>query len=318
MGSIVTAYDEFQDLPFKKFFESISSAMAPTMKIQDSINRATSPTMEFFKGLNSIYSSTYLSHISAALTDTISPLVDNHQLHTTMLSNMTFLSSSLAEMLNSLSFKQNALYSIKYFQTGLTEFAKSFDFSAYESVLLQITKQLEENGIDGDYDVDEEQQAEFMADLAIVADDHNEHNWYERVNFTVRKWFEKNYALALLLFSIIPALISFYSILQVKPQRATVRELPSVKAEVVISIEQHQIVSVVDSQRNWVKVIYLNPDDLGIYEGWLSKRSCTERELEEPEEQDELEESEVNEEHSESLNTDSNGDIEDLDISEGE
>ena len=269
------------------------------------------------------------SHSARALLGAMRPLiVDNQQFHAAMLSNMAHMTSSMAGILSSPDYRKCVMNSIEGMQDMFADLVKSFDLSSYGDVLSQISARLNEIGVDGDFDINEEQQAELKADLAVIADDDKKVSRYEKFNKMIRKWHDKNFAVFFLLFYVLPLFFSFYSFTNtlqnnsqqtatpeflythaeldkyytlfsalydmakqreiITPQ-ATIRALPNPKAEAVIQVEQQEWVTVIDSQNHWVKVVYLNPEDGLIYEGWLSKRSSLEVELEEQEEPEDAE-----------------------------
>ena len=261
MGDIVASID------FSYMIKDLLEAIRPMAKMAASID---------------------LSYATKDWSSAMRPLLESNQrLFASMFTDMTDITLSVASIVNSSAYKQNITKNIS---AALSDFAKKIDFSIYEDIISQVAAQLEGNGYDGNYDIDDEQRSEFEDDLTYITDDNNRLNWYENLNAVIRKWFDKNFLLALLLVNVfLPLLLNHCYTLQVKPQQAVMRELPNIKAEVIIRIEQHQIISVIDSQNHWINVVYFNPGDGQFYEGWLSKRSCMEMGIDE---QGELEKNE--------------------------
>jgi len=273
----------------KALLESMRPALAMTANMD--LSHTTKALLETMRPALAMTVGLNASHTTRTLIEAMRPFV-NKQLLTAQTNSMNAIASAMVRAIPPSLFTESTRFSVLAIQRAFADTLKDFDTSYIRDSLSRLSFVLNDfRGILGDEltDVDEEQQVEFEADVKSIVDGSSTQNWQQRFSGNVRKWGAKNPVLAfILMFFVFQMMIMIMydtaKYLLIKPQQATVRELPSITAEVVVKIEQYEMVTVVDSQNHWVKVVYLNPEDGDVYEGWLSKRSCMEIEFEEQEE----------------------------------
>ena len=197
MSNFGSQYEELQ--------RRLAEAMRPMAEMMASMDfsRSARAMLGAMRPALEMTASMDFSHSARALLSAMRPLiVDNQHFHAAMLSGTTQMTSSMAGVLSSPAYKQGVINSVESMQAMLADLVKSFDLSSYSDVLSQISARLNEVGVDGDFEIDEEQQAELKADLAVIADEDKKVSRYKKFNKMIRKWHDRNFAVFVLLFLI--------------------------------------------------------------------------------------------------------------------
>jgi len=235
-------------------------------------------------------------NLSKALLDAMRPVLSNPQIVKVQMDGIQRLATTMANAIDIQAVNESMTINILNIQKTFANVLKDYDFSHFSISMSQMSSLLKEI-----YDIqrleftdaDEEHQIEFETDVKEIADENNQQNWQQKFVGTLHKWRAKNPILAFILTFVIFQMILMMiydtaKYMLIKPSQATIREHPSANAEVVIRIERHEIVTVIESQPYWVKVIYLNAEEGEIHEGWLPKRVCEEIEDEDNDEECEI------------------------------
>ena len=302
---------------------ALAEAMRPLAGIAASydFSHTTRALTEAMRPLAGIAANYDFSYATKALSNAMLPLLSNQQLYTAQIDSLKSITSSVISAIDVPLLSESTWASIASMQRLYADLFKGLDMSYIGESLSQMSLLLKDvyNAWDYEYlDEDEELRIDFEADVKDLVGDGEKQNWQQRFAGKLQKWRTKNPVLAFILFTVIfnimiTILYDTAKYYLVESPQTAIRQLPNPKSEVVLHIEQKEMVTVIGAQNHWVNVVYLNPDDGFIYEGWLSKRSCVEieqeeqdnlEETEEVEEQSESEEYEINETQSESLDAD--------------
>lgn len=231
------------------------------------------------------------SYTTKALSNAMLPLIANQQLYDVQLKAMRNVTASIVGALDIPLINEMSRATILGVQDLWTNMFKGLDMSYIIKSLSTMSFMLKDvyNIWDLEYtDEDEEQRIDFEEDVNDIVAHRKTPNWQQKFYAKVQKWKIKNPVLAFILLNIILPLVIMILFevskhMFITSQQSAIRQEPSIKSEIVVQVVHQEIVMVIGSQPHWLNVVYLSQADGTVYEGWLSKRSCAEIEVEEPE-----------------------------------
>jgi hypothetical protein len=293
MKNVETAYAPVFELQRKA--EAITANIDYTSTVR-AISESVGRVANAASALNASHAATAISevarsiasfdtnYITRALSQAMHPLLANREFMTSQLDGMKSITGSVSRALDSSPIIEHTWVSIQRTYDLYTNIYRDLDLSHMSERLSHMSLLFKDvyNAWGYEYtDGDETLRIDFENDIKESVEDCKNQNWQQMLYGKFQKWKAKNPVIAaIFLFFILQFIVMFmYDTAQsriVMSHQTAIKQLPSINAEIVVNVNQQNVFFVIDSQRYWVNVVFINPETGEIYEGWVSKRSCVE------------------------------------------